>query len=184
MSETLPPLSSGLAPETPEGLLARLDRLGIPARTVTHPPLHTVAESKALRGALPGLHVKNLFLRPRAPGPYLLLVLEEDRQVSVNALLRALGAGRGSFATAAELWSELGVAPGSVSPLGLVNARPGRVRVAIDTLLLRGDGPLHLHPLTNTATTALAAADLLRFLRALGHAPEELPLDGQEPPPD
>jgi Ala-tRNA(Pro) deacylase len=33
--------------------------------------------------------------------------------------------------------------------------------------------------LTNTATTTLPPADLLRFLRALGHAPEILDLPGE-----
>ena len=46
-------------PETPEGLLARLDALGIETRTVRHPPVFTVAESRELRGALPGGHSKD-----------------------------------------------------------------------------------------------------------------------------
>lgn len=164
-------------PVTMEGLLDHLARRGIRTETVSHPPLHTVAESKALRGRLPGAHAKNLFLRPRMPGPFLLVVLEEDRQVSINALLRQLGAGRGGLASAEELVRELGVAPGSVTPFGMINARPGRVRIAIDRSLLAGVERVHFHPLTNTATTALAPADLLRFLRGLGHEPEELVLD-------
>ncbi|MXP65002.1 prolyl-tRNA synthetase associated domain-containing protein [Roseomonas sp. M0104] len=163
-------------PETQEGLLARLAALGIAARTVEHPPLRTVAESKTLRGSLPGAHAKNLFLRPKAPGPYLLVVLEEDRQASVNALLRRLGVPRGQFGSAPELFAELGVLPGAVTPLALVNALPGRVRVAIDRALLDGVQAVHFHPLANTATTALAPEDLLRFLRALGHEPELLDL--------
>jgi len=172
-----PALSSGGQPETPEGLLARLASLGIVACTVEHPPLHTVEESKALRGCLPGAHAKNLFLKPKAPGPYLLLVLEEDRRVAVNALLRRLGVPRGQFASAEELFAELGVQPGSVTPLALVNAMPGRVRVVIDRALLDGVETVHFHPLVNTATTALAPQDLLRFLRELGHEPELLDLD-------
>lgn len=179
------PLTSGGAPETPQGLLARLAALGIVAETVEHPPLHTVADSKALRGQLPGGHAKNLFLRPKQPGPYILAVLEEDRQVSINALLRVLGVPRGRFASAGELWAELGLRPGSVSPFGLVNAVPGRVRVAIDRALLEAPaGRVHFHPLVNTATTALAPAALWRFLVALGHAPEVLDPPPPEPRPD
>src|ERR671927_509068 len=97
-------------PETPDGLLARLDALGIETRTVRHPPVFTVAESRELRGALPGGHSKNLFLRP---------VLEEDRKVSVNALARAAGWGRVEMAPAEALRAVLGVEPGSVTPFGL-----------------------------------------------------------------
>jgi Ala-tRNA(Pro) deacylase len=163
-------------PETMEGLLARLAAMGIEATTVTHPPVFTVAESRALRGTLPGGHAKNLFLQPKS-GPFLLAVLEEERQVSVNALARAAGAGRVSMAPAEALMEHLGVVPGSVTPFGLVNAAPGAVRTVIDRHLVEGVEWVNFHPLTNSATTTLRPADLLRFLRALGHAPEVLDLD-------
>jgi Ala-tRNA(Pro) deacylase len=157
-------------PETPEGLLARLAAAGIAAETRRHPPVFTVAESRALRGALPGGHTKNLFLRPaRGDGPFLLATLEEDRQVSVNALARLAEAGKVRMASAEELIATLGVPPGSVTPFGLVNAAPGSVRFAIDRRLAEGFGRIWVHPLTNAASTGLAPADLLRFLAGCGH---------------
>lgn len=172
-----PPASAPRRPESPEGLLARLGAMGIEVHTVTHPPLFTVEESKRLRGELPGGHSKNLFLRPaKGPGPFLLAVLEEDRRVSVNALARHLGAGRVAFAAAEELMAQLGVEPGSVTPFGLVNAAPGAVRSVFDRRLMEDHEWVHFHPLTNTMTTAIRPPDLLRFLRALGHAPEVLDL--------
>jgi Ala-tRNA(Pro) deacylase len=162
--------------ETPEGLLSRLAAMGIEARVTHHPPVFTVAESRALRGTLDGGHAKNLFLRPKS-GPYLLAVLEEERQISVNALGRAAGVGRVSFADAAALRAQLGVEPGSVTPLGLVNAVPGAVRAVFDRHLMEDFAWVNVHPLTNAATVTLRPGDLLRFLRALGHAPELLALD-------
>ena len=164
-------------PETPEALLSRLEAAGIQATTHRHPPLRTVAESKALRGALPGLHVKNLFLRARHPHPFILVVAEEDAPLSINAMARRLGAGRLSMASEAELWEKLGVRPGSVTPLALVNAPAGSIRLVMDRRLLEGPGPVNLHPLTNTATTAMDPAALRGFLEALGHPPEEIDLD-------
>lgn len=166
-------------PETPQALLARLDALGIEHRTVSHPPVFTVEESKALRPDLPGGHSKNLFLKPRkAEGPFLLAVLEEDRQVSVNALARALGVPRVSFAPPEDLLAQLGVAPGSVTPFGLVNAAPGAVRAVFDRHLMEAFEWVNFHPLTNAMTTAIRPAGLLAFLRQLGHAPEIV-----DPPP-
>ena len=49
----------------PDDLLARLEALGIQAKTHDHAPLFTVEESRALRGLIPGLHSKNLFVRDR-----------------------------------------------------------------------------------------------------------------------
>jgi Ala-tRNA(Pro) deacylase len=163
-------------PETPESLLAMLEAQGYQALTHRHPPLHTVAESQALRGDLPGLHVKNLFLRARPPHPYLLIVAEENTPLSINALARRLGTGRLSMAGAEELYARLGVRPGSVTPLALVNAPPGSVRLIMDHRLLEGPGPVNIHPLTNEATTAMAPGDLRRFLEALGHHPEAIDL--------
>lgn len=162
-----------MTPETPEGLLARLDALGIEHRTVTHPPVFTVEESKALRPELPGGHSKNLFLKPqKGEGPFLLAVLEEDRKISVNALARAIGAPKVTFGGADELMAQLGVIPGAVTPFGMVNARPGAVRVVFDAGLMEGFDWVNFHPLTNAMTTAIRPEDLLRFLRGLGHAPE------------
>jgi Ala-tRNA(Pro) deacylase len=163
-------------PETPETLLARLAALGIETRTTTHPPVFTVAESQALRGGLAGGHSKNLFLRPAkaGPGPHLLAVLQEDRQVSINALARAAGAGRVEMAPAEQLLALLGVQPGSVTPFGMVNAPPGAVRIVLDAGLLRDHVWIHFHPLVNSMTTAIRPAGLLRFLESLGHRPELL----------
>jgi Ala-tRNA(Pro) deacylase len=156
--------------ETPEGLLARLAAAGIAAETRHHPPVFTVAESRALRGSLPGGHTKNLFLRPaKGQGPFLLATLEEERQVSVNALARLAEAGKVTMASAEELVATLGVAPGSVTPLGLVNAAPGSVRFVMDRHLADGFDRIWVHPLTNAASTGIAPADLLRFLAGCGH---------------
>jgi Ala-tRNA(Pro) deacylase len=168
-------------PETPDGLLARLDALGIAHRTVSHPSVFTVEESKALRPDLPGGHSKNLFLKPqKGNGPCLLVVLEEDRRVAVNALARALGVPRVGFAPVEDLRSRLGVEPGSVTPFGLVNAAPGTARAVFDRHLMEDFEWVNFHPLTNAMTTALRPADLLRFLHHLGHTPElvEPPLTG------
>jgi Ala-tRNA(Pro) deacylase len=159
--------------ETPESLLARLAFLGIEARTVQHEPVFTVGESKARRPDLPGGHVRNLFLKPeRWPGPFMLVVLEEDRPVKINALVRSLSAPRSVFADAEALRAQLGVEPGSVTPFGLVNTAPGAVRAVFDRHLMERFEWINIHPLTNTMTTAIRPFDLLRLLRGLGHAPE------------
>ncbi|MBX9698394.1 MAG: prolyl-tRNA synthetase associated domain-containing protein [Acetobacteraceae bacterium] len=162
--------------ETPEGLLARLTALGIEHRVTHHPAVFTVAESQALRGQLDGGHTKNLFLRPKS-GPFLLITLEEARQVGVNAVVRAAGAPRASFADAAALMEQLGVAPGSVTPLGLVNARPGAVRAIFDRHLVEDCAWINVHPLTNTATVTIRPRALLELLRGFGHLPEVMALE-------
>src|SRR5262249_28139540 len=139
-------------PLTPAALFARLDRLGIAHRTYTHPPVFTVAEAAALRGALPGGHCKSLFLKAKEGGVGLVVALEET-QVDLKALARVLGAPRFSFAAPDLLYRALGVRPGSVTPFALANDRAGRVAVVLERAMLAHD-PLNYHPLENDRTTA------------------------------
>ncbi|HKS89258.1 MAG TPA: prolyl-tRNA synthetase associated domain-containing protein [Stellaceae bacterium] len=156
-------------PATPEQLFAVLDALDIAHRTYTHPPVFTVAEATALRGELPGGHCKSLFLKDKKGGLWLVVALEE-RSIDLKRLAAALGAPRFSFGSPDLLYEALGVRPGAVTPFALINDTAHRVTVALDRFMLDHD-PLNYHPLENDRTTAIAPADLLRFIAARGHAP-------------
>jgi Ala-tRNA(Pro) deacylase len=157
-------------PLTRDELLARLDELGITARTVDHPPLFTVEDSQALRGDIAGGHTKNLFLKDKK-GNLFLVVVEEETKVDLKSLHVPLGAAsKFSFGSAELLEEVLGVKPGAVTAFGPVNDTTGRVTVVLDAELMAHD-EINCHPLVNTSTTTLASADLVRFLRATGHEP-------------
>lgn len=159
---------------TSDELLARLDSLDIVTRTVSHPPLRTVEESKRLRGDLPGGHIKNLFLRDKRNRFWLVTALE-DASVDLKATAKQLDAGRFSFANEQQLADKLGIAPGAVSPFAVINDADNAVTVVLDAALLEHD-PLNLHPLRNDRTTAIATKDLVRFLEECGHAPQVVAL--------
>ena len=168
-------LADGSAPAGPRDLLARLETLGIEARSIEHPAVYTVEEAKARRGDLPGAHIKNLFLRNKKGVMWLVTCLE-DRQIDLKALGERLGAGRLSFGSAERLMKNLGVIPGAVTPFAVVNDRQGTVSVVLDEALLAHD-PVNCHPLVNTMTTAISARDLVRFLESEGHPPRLIDLD-------
>ncbi|MEQ8651505.1 MAG: prolyl-tRNA synthetase associated domain-containing protein [Kiloniellales bacterium] len=165
-------LADGSAATTAEALFQRLEELGIASQTVDHPPLFTVEESKALRGSLPGHHVKNLFLRNKKGVMWLLTCLE-DREIDLKRLGAVLNAGRFSFGSAERLMHYLGVRPGAVTPLAVINDRQHKVTMVLDSALTDGQ-PVNAHPLVNDRTTTLGGRDLLRFLEAEGHAPRLL----------
>lgn len=163
-------------PATPHELLARLEGLGIEARTHRHPPVFTVEEAQALKGDLPGAHTKNLFLRDKKERMWLVVALH-DRDVDLRALGPVLGArGRLSFGSPRRLMEHLGVRPGSVTPFAVVNDGAGQVTVVLDEGL-RGFEVWNAHPLDNAMTTALRGVDLVRFLEAEGHPPVWLDLE-------
>ena len=156
-------------------LFERLARLGIPSETIEHPPVFTVEQARRLRGPVDGAHVKNLFLRNKR-GEHWLVTALADRTLDLKALSRRLGAGNLTFASPARLRRHLGVEPGSVTPLAALHDTAGAVRVCIDRSILQAVR-VHCHPLTNDRTTALAPADLLRFLADTGHPAELIDLD-------
>lgn len=158
------------SPATPQDLFRHLDRLGIAYTTHEHPPLFTVEDSKRLRGALPGGHCKNLFLRDKKRNLFL-LVVPEDRAIDLKALRDRLGAaGNLSFGSPELLMEALGVIPGGVTPFALINDRQKRVSVFLDKRMLEFD-PLNYHPLSNALTTAIKPQDLLKFIESCGHTP-------------
>ncbi len=165
-------------PATQADLMAMLTRLGIATTTVEHPPLFTVEESRALRGDIPGAHTKNLFLKDRK-GTLFLVTAEEDAAIDLKRLHTVIGAsGRLSFGSAELLIEVLGVPPGAVTPFAAINDTAGRVAVVLDKALMTGS-LVNCHPLANTATTTIAAVDLLAFLSATGHPPAVIPVSGE-----
>jgi Ala-tRNA(Pro) deacylase len=62
----------------------------------------------------------------------------------------------------------LGVEPGSVTLLGLVNDEAHAVEVYIDSDVWTAPS-IHAHPLRNDATLVLPHEDVVRFLEATGH---------------
>ncbi|MBV1695014.1 MAG: prolyl-tRNA synthetase associated domain-containing protein [Hyphomicrobiales bacterium] len=156
-------------PATRSDLFQRLDALGIKTQTVEHEAVFTVAESDRLHREIPGGHTKNLFLKD-AKGRLWLIVAESHTEVDLKTIHRSLGAARFSFGNADLLMEVLGVTPGSVTALALVNDTAGRVSVVVDEALMRYE-TINCHPLVNTATTAIGRDDLLKFMRATGHEP-------------
>ena len=160
-------------------LYALLAEHGIAYAHHTHPALFTVAESRALRGDLPGGHVKNMFMKDKKGAIWLATCLE-DRRIRIRDLEREIGAKGLSFAKEELLWETLGVRPGAVTPFGLINDRAARrVRVALDAQMLERE-PLNFHPLHNEATTAISKHGLLKFLTLTGHQPVLVDFDRLE----
>ncbi len=157
-------------PASPDELFAYLDSFGIAHKTVSHPPVFTVEEARALRGQVAGGHTKNLFLRDKK-GALFLVVALEDAAIELKSLHRLLGAsGRFSFGSAELLRQTLGVEPGAVTPFAAINDTAGRVTVILDAAMMAHD-VLNFHPLVNSKTTTISREGLVKFLDTTGHSP-------------
>ena len=158
------------SPETQGNLFARFASLGIAAPTVPYPAHTTIEEGKRLRGRMTGTFTKNLLLKDKK-GRLFLLAIHEDRELDLKTLHTVLGAnGRLGFAAGERMVAVLGVAPGALTPLGIINDRDGLVTVVIDAILLDAD-QVNFHPLVNTQSTGLSPHELLTFIRSCGREP-------------
>ena len=156
-------------PATRAELLTFIDGLGITTKTYDHAPVFTVAESLAMDHTMPGGHTKNLFLKDKKDRLFLVVALH-DAAIEMKSLHKTLQCDRLSFGKAELLEQVLGIKPGSVTPFSVLNDKDRQVTVVLDAPMM--DLPLlNYHPLENTATTAIARDDLLRFIRATGHEP-------------
>jgi Ala-tRNA(Pro) deacylase len=158
-----------IVPATRQDLFARLTALGIPVTTHEHPPVFTVEEAKRAHDGIAGGHCKNLFCKDEKGALWLIVALE-DAVINLKAAPAKIGSKRLTFGKPELLKEVLGVEPGSVTPFGLINDKPPRVNVILDAAMM-SEEQLNFHPLQNTATTTLAAADLMTFIRDCGHAP-------------
>ncbi|MGI9411685.1 MAG: prolyl-tRNA synthetase associated domain-containing protein [Hyphomicrobiaceae bacterium] len=163
-------------PATREELFERLEELGISTKTIEHEAVFTVAESDLLEQKLSGGHTKNLFLKD-AKGRLFLIVAESHANVNLKTVHKAIGCARLSFGKPDLLWQTLGIEPGSVTALSVMNDQDKALhQVIVDEALMEHD-TINCHPLVNTATTAIARDDLIRFVRSCGHEPRIMSLN-------
>jgi Ala-tRNA(Pro) deacylase len=156
-------------PASRQELYSLFENLGIKVTTHEHAPVFTVEEAKKVHDGIAGGHCKNLFCKDEKGALWLIVALE-DSTINLKAAPAKIGSKRLTFGKPDLLMEILGVEPGSVTPLGLINDRERRVNVILDETMMRQE-KLNFHPLQNTATTTIASGDLLTFIKACGHAP-------------
>jgi len=155
--------------KTRADLFALLDSLGVQHTTLDHEAVFRVGEGEAVKAQLPGAHTKNLFLKD-AKGQLWLISVADRTRIDLKSLPPVIGAARLSFGSAERLQAALGVTPGSVTALALVNDPGHQVRFVLDRVLAEAER-VNFHPLTNTATTTLGRQGFARFLDAIGVSP-------------
>lgn len=150
-------------------LLAWMAERRIGHTTHDHPAVFRVEEGVEMKAALPGAHTKNLFLKDKK-GRLWLISARQDTTIDLKRAPAVIGSDRLSFGNEALMWETLGVRPGSVTALGLINDLERRVTFVLDRRLWEAD-IVNFHPLTNTATTALDQATFRRVMALLEREP-------------
>ena len=162
-----------------ERCYAFLDGLGLAYERADHDPGDTIEKLHAVEKLLGCEICKNLLLTNRQMTELYLLLMPGEKPFKTRILSKQIGTARLSFATPEQMLDGLGLTPGSVSVLGLLNDEERKVHLLLDRDLLK-QAYVGVHPNINTSTLKLAVADLTgRILPALGVTPRfvELPWD-------
>ena len=139
----------------------KLNNLNIDYQKVEHPAVYTVEEVKEKVPYIDGIGCKNLFLKTQKKENFL-YTLPEDKQINLKNLSEILEVTRFHFASPETLEEVLGVIPGSVTPLAIMNDTGNKVTVVLDKEL-KGKRVL-VHPNRNTATISIKYEDLILSL--------------------
>jgi Ala-tRNA(Pro) deacylase len=147
-----------------------LESHGIACVRHDHPPVFTCEEEAQHVPESGAARTKNLFMRDRRGRRHLLLVTLCSKTVRIAEFAEIAGADRLSFASPERLRQHLGVEPGAVTVLGLVNDAEHAVELYVDKDVWSAPS-VHAHPLRNDATLVIAHDGLVAFLAATGHKP-------------
>ena len=125
-----------------------------------HKAVYNMAEVAEIRLPYPEADAKNLFIRDDKKRNNYLITVKGDKRVDLKAFRQQNGTR--------PLMDILGLIPGAVTPLGLLNDREHKVTFWLDKSFLEGSGLIGVHPNDNTATVWLKTEDLLRLLEENG----------------
>lgn len=134
-----------------------------------HKAVYNMAELAEVPCPYPEADAKNLFVRDDKKQNYYLITVKGEKRVNLKAFRKAQGTRNLSFASAEDLMERLGLIPGAVTPLGVLNDETRSVKVFLDQDFLQEPRLVGVHPNENTATVWLKAEDLIRIIREHGN---------------
>lgn len=150
-------------------LYALLEALTIDYEYHEHPPAPTIEEAMKYWKDLDATHCKNLFFRNHKGNRHYLVILDHRQELNIRDLEQRLKQGKLTFASPKRMMKYLGITPGSVSPLALINDKESHVHVFLDENLQYSQ-TISFHPCINTASLIVRYDDFMKFLKHTGNS--------------
>ena len=117
----------------------------------------------------PDADAKNLFVRDDKKANYYLITVKGDKRVDLKEFRKNNGTRNLSFASSDDLMNIMGLIPGAVSPLGILNDTEFKVKFYIDKDFMKDKHLIGIHPNDNTATVWLKVEDLIETVKGHGN---------------
>ena len=139
---------------------------GISYEVTEHGAVYNMEDLAAMDLPYPDSDAKNLFVRDDKKRNYYLITVKGEKRVNLKEFRKAHGLRNLSFASPDDLMAIMGLIPGAVTPLGLLNAEEKKVIFYLDQEL--EDSLIGVHPNDNTATGWMQSKDLMMLLKEHG----------------
>ena len=146
-----------------------LQRLGIWHEITEHQAVFNMAEIAAVALPYPEADAKNLLVRDDKKRNYYLITVKGDKRIDLKAFRQTHQTRPLSFASEHDLMNVMRLAPGSVTPLGILNDEARKVIFFIDEAFFAQPALIGVHPNDNTATVWLQTDDLIAMIQAHGN---------------
>lgn len=141
-----------------------LDSLNIWYEATEHDAVFNMTEVSAIDLPYPEADAKNLFVRDEKKRNYYLITVKGDKKVNLKEFRHVNNTRPLSFASERDLMSIMGLIPGAVTPLGILNDEEHRVHFFLDKAFLDSPGLIGVHPNENTATVWLRTEDAMKLV--------------------
>ena len=133
-----------------------------------HPAVYNMAEVAELEMPYPESDAKNLFVRDDKRRNYYLITVMAHKKVNLKDFKKNYGTRSLTFSSPEELMDIMGLIPGAVTPLGVLNDTEHKVKVYLDKDFLNDPKRIGVHPNDNTATVWLHTEDLMEIIQSHG----------------
>ena len=139
---------------------------GISYEVTEHGAVYNMEELAAVDLPYPDCDAKNLFVRDDKKRNYYLITVKGEKRVNLKEFRKAHGLRNLSFASPDDLEKIMGLIPGAVTPLGLLNDEEKKVIFYLDQEF--EESLIGVHPNDNTATVWMQSKDLIMLLKEHG----------------
>lgn len=154
-----------------EQVLAYLDSIEVKYDAFDHEAVYTMQDCNEVdsKAGLDIVHCKNLFLCNRQQTDFYLLLIRWDKKFKTADVSKQLEVSRLSFGSDERLMEMMGIEPGGVSPMGLINDSEKKIRLIVDNDL-KDANKMCFHPNVNTSSIVMSGNDFYgKFLDSTGH---------------
>ena len=148
-----------------------LDSLGVEYTRADHNAAATIEDCLDIEKVLGTKICKNLLLCNQQKTKFYLLMMPGDKKFKTKELSSQINSARLSFAGPEDMVELLGVHPGSVTVLGLMNDKAQKVQLVMDKPIYEAAN-VACHPCISTSTLCFSRQDLMeKLLPAMDHSP-------------